>query len=119
MELSKNTKLTASIGTIVGVVAFMWASFQTADAYIDMIVTNAESVQILKAGLRLNTLDDQIGDLKRERREVREKIRELDPVTDDADIDAYEGDIDEIEDELERLIHIRECVIKMEAKVCE
>jgi hypothetical protein len=119
MEIGKNTRLTVSLGTLAAVLAFGWTGFRTADAYMDMITANAESVQILKAGLRLNTLDDQIGDLKRERRAIREKLRELDEQIESQEYDGYLGDIDEIEDELERLIEIRKCVVEMNAKVCE
>lgn len=108
MEIGKNTKVTVSLGVLAALVVSVWRISVAADHYRDLIMANATSVAVLTKALRLAGLDDEIGDLKRERRVISAKIQTTES---GALLNEYQRQVQEIADAISEREQVRQCVV--------
>jgi hypothetical protein len=97
---------------IAAVGTWAWAATGDIHGYIQQITANTEAIQMVSTSLKLGRVNDEIADLKRERRELRRELR------DDPENDLILEQIEVIDDELEELEKVRECIMKG-GEVCE
>ena len=111
--VSRNSVFGISLGTFFLVVGAIWVSAEKVQGYIVQIDANTVAIQLVAKSLKLGRLDDEIADLKSERRDLNRELRR------DPENDLIIEQLEEIEDEIEALGLIRECVIEPNGRVCE
>lgn len=115
LAIGPKTKISLRLATLITAAAFIWQAAVVADSYRDIILSNSEAVQILTKALQLSNLDDEIGDLKRERRVIKAKMTQT---SNQELLHEYKDQIEEITDSIVDAEKIRECIVST-AGPCE
>jgi hypothetical protein len=112
MEIGKNTVLSVSLGTLGGVAFVMWQAFGVYDGLTDSVYSNTEatkknSQQLAEVvhSLEMSRIDRRIDNAKKELRQIERWLR------DDPEDDILLDQRDDLEDEIERLDKIRDCLL--------
>jgi len=108
-DVGVKISLTALLALILWASGASWKVF----GYVQMIAANTVAIQNVAKSLELGRVSDEIGDLRKERRELDRKFRR------EPDNDMLYDQIEEIKDELKELEHQRECIEDPGRKVCD
>lgn len=111
--ITKNTVVGISIGTIGGVLAFLWVAIGTVQGYMEQVDNNSKSVKQIVLSLELMRINQQIDSLQQERRSLKRQLR------DDPNNDLILDQLEDIQDELKALDTLKECVTDPEKEVCK
>ena len=111
--ISKNTMFSASLATMISIVAGVWYGVSEVQAWVGQIATNTESISLIMKSLELRDIDGRMALAKSEERELNRELRK------DPENDLIIEQLDEIEDNLEHLVLIRSCIVSDKTEVCE
>lgn len=112
MTLSKDTGIRVSLGLVVAIILYLGSASWKVFGYVATIAANTVAIQNIAKSLELGRLGDEIGDLRKEKRELNRELRK------EPDSDILYDQLDEIQDEIEELEHERDCVEDPDKTVC-
>ena len=112
MKVGPKTKLSISLATLALIAGAIWQTAVVASSYKQIILSNATAIVLLTKALQLSNIDDETGDLKRERRSIKAKMALVD--NNPRLLAEYDDQIEEINDELERNGILRTCIVETE-----
>ena len=108
ITLNKKTIVSTSIGTLMAASGALWvvaADFNTAVAQINQNTLSITSLEI-------HSIDSELGSLRKEKRSLNRELREYPGDT------ILLEDLEEIDDEIDELSLIRECLVDPDVEVC-
>jgi len=111
--MKRSLKITASLGGIVAALGLIWSVTSSVVALAAQVNHNTDSVQAIVQSLELSRISDTLGDLKKDRRDLKKELRA------DPDSPDIEADIDEIEDSIDDAIMMKECILDPTKMICE
>jgi hypothetical protein len=111
-KISPDTTVKINLGLIVIILIWAFGVSWKAYGYVTAISTNSAAIQSVSTSLKVGRISDEIGDLKRERRNLSRDLR------DDPQNELLADQIAEIDDEIEELERKLKCVTEGN-KVCE
>ncbi len=112
MTLTKDTGVKLSIATLLAVLIWMGGASWKVFGYVQTIAANTMAIQSVSHSLKVGRISDELGDLRRERRNLKRALR-----TDPND-ELLMDQIEEIEEEIEVLKEKLECATDGN-RVCE
>lgn len=113
MELHKDATVRISLGLIAALLVWVSGATWKAYGYVTTIAANTMAIQQVATSLELGRVNDEIGDLRKERRDLKRKYGR------DPDNELLSEQLDEIADEIEELEHQRDCIEDPTRRVCE
>ena len=113
IKLTKNSVIGISVGTFFSLMAGMWLTVSEVQGYVTQITANTQAIQAIVMSLELGRIDRQIEGLKKERRDLKRKLR-VDPGN-----DLLLDQVDELNDSIEDSQIVRECVVDPNKEVCK
>ena len=108
MLLNKKTIISTSVGTLMAVAVGIYTVSDKVQATVFQVAANVVSIQ----SLELRAVLKDIAYLKKEQRELNRELRG------NPNDDNIIEDIEEVEDELEALELVRDCLLDPEKEVC-
>lgn len=105
MSLTKNTIFGCSIGSALALIVAVWILSSEVRAWMDKIEANTSAIAMLAMTVDLRGVNDEIGDLKKELRELYRALRY------DPENDLILDQIADVEDAIEELENIRDCIL--------
>ena len=106
--LNKKTIVSGSIGTLMALSGGIYVASEKVQAAVFQISANASSIH----SLEVRIIKAEIALLKKEQRELRSELRE------DPENEYVMEDLEEVDDELEALELVRECMLNPEMEIC-
>ena len=106
--LNKKTIVSGSIGTLMALSGGIYVASEKVQATVFQVAANSVSIQ----SLEVRAIQSDIALLKKEQRELRRELRN------DPENDYVLEDLEEVEDELEALELVRECMLDPKMEVC-
>ena len=110
--ITSKTTIGVSIGSVLALASSIWLFTGKAHGYITAIEANTVAISMLATSVELGRIGDDIGDIKKEVRELKRELRR------DPENDLIIDQISDLEDELEELIHLYDCLADGNA-VCQ
>jgi len=107
--LNKKTIVSTSIGTLMALSGGIYIASEKVNATVFQVAANVLSIQ----SLEVRAIQSDIALLKKEERELRRELRG------DPENEYILIDLEEVEDELEELELVRECMLDPEQEVCQ
>jgi DNA-binding transcriptional regulator GbsR (MarR family) len=122
--ITENSKVTVSVGilrtvaaTILALLIWMAGASWKVYGYVQTLSANTIAIQNVATSLELGRVNDEIGDLRKEMRDLQRKYSR-DPEDEDIN-ELISEQIEEIEDEIMELEHQRDCIEDPYREVCE
>ncbi len=112
MVLTKDTGVKLSIATLLAVLIWMGGASWKVFGYVQTIAANTVAIQSVSKSLQIGRLTDEIGDLRREKRNLK-RVSRKDPTD-----ELLKDQLVEIDDEIEVLKEKLECVTDGN-RICE
>ncbi len=103
--ITRNTVVSTSLATIVAVAWAMWLFMGDLQGYMNQIVSNTMAIQSLAKAVEVGRVSDEIGDLRREKRELKRALRK------DPENDLIMDQLEDIEDSIENKTIIKACIL--------
>lgn len=113
MMLTKNTMWGMSIASMMTFVGAIWISSGFIQGKIGMIEANASAIAAVVLSLDISRVDRMIEGLKKERRELRRRLRET------PNNDLLHEQLEELDDAISHQETIRQCVVNPEQRICQ
>jgi uncharacterized membrane protein YgaE (UPF0421/DUF939 family) len=110
--ITSKTTIGVSIGSVLALASTIWLFTGKAHGYITAIEANTVAISLLATSVELARIGDDIGDIKKEIRELKRDLRH------DPDNDLIIDQIEDLEDELEELEKLYSCLAAGN-KVCK
>ena len=110
--LTSKTTIGVSIGTVMAIAVGAWTGIGTVHGWVTAIEANTSAISMLATSVELGRIGDDIGDIKKEIRALKRDLRN------DPENDLIIDQIADLEDELEELIHLYDCLAEGNA-VCK
>ena len=107
--LNKKTIVSGSIGSLLALTGGIYLASEKVNATVFQVAVNTSAIK----SLELKDVQTAIASFKKERREIRRDLR-----SHPDDIDLME-DLEEVEDEIDALQLVQECMISPEDEVCK
>jgi len=109
ITLNKKTIVSTSIGTLMAAAGGMWVVSGELQAAAAQIAMNTQSIQQLE----LRSVNSEIARLKTERRSLNRQARQYPNNT------LLIEQLEEVQDEIDALIVVRDCMIDPTKEVCQ